>query len=144
MKKLLLSAATVLFSLFLYASAPTEKVLQSFNQSFKNVQEVKWYDVPDGCYEVQFTQDEVKARIKYDNEGNIMQTTRYYAAEQLPLFVRAKVNSRYAGKSIFGITEVTNEYSVTYHIVLFDKTHWYHIKSDNYGAMYLDKKFKKA
>ena len=54
------------------------------------------------------------------------------------------MNEKYPGKKIFGITEVSDNEKVTYHIVLEDEKYWYNVESDATGVIKLDKKLEKA
>lgn len=146
MKKLVTVAVTALLSLSIYATPPSavnEKVLQAFEQSFKNVSDVVWHEYKD-CFEVKFTQNAIDSRITYDPNGNILKTIRYYGEEQLPLFVRAKLQKQFAGKKVFGVTELASEGELDYYIVLEDATTWSHVKCASTGNMQVYKKYKKA
>lgn len=144
MKKVLI-AAMLLASVATYAAPPeiSEKVLKAFKETFSNAKDVSW-DEFDNYYAVKFKDTEIDTRVKYDKEGNIMQTTRYYFEQQLPPFICAKVKKRYAGKKIFGVTEVRSDSELTYYIVLEDDKNWTTIKSDAFGSFQLHEKFKKA
>ena len=117
-----------------------KKVLKVFATSFPEVQETTWYNY-DTYYSVYFKNtDGSKCRIDYDPEGNIMSTTRYYSAEALSPFIRAKVKRKISpGKKIFGVTEVSSADELAYHIVLEDEKNWYNIKSDAIGSISLEK-----
>lgn len=146
MKKLLLTAATAFFSLAVFAAEPTavtEKVLQAFQTSFKDAKQVVWEEYTD-MYEVRFMHNNIKSRIIYDTEGNIIKTVRYYSEGQLPMLVKAKIKEKYADKKVFGVTEVASAENVVYHIVLEDAETWMNIECDAYGHSTVVKKFKKA
>ncbi len=148
MKKILVAAAIILSSTTSFATntepAPvTEKVLQAFEQSFKNAEKVSWHEYLN-YYEVKFLHNDVDSRIVYDAEGNILKTTRYYGEEQLPLFIRAKLDRQYKGKKVFGVTELAAEGELDYYIVLEDAKTWTHVKCNATGSMEMQKKYKKA
>ena len=139
-------AVTALLSLSIYAAPPAavnEKVLQAFEKSFKNASDVVWNEYKD-CFEVKFLHNSIDSRITYDVDGNILRSIRYYGEEQLPLFVRAKLQKQYAGKTVFGVTELASEGELDYYIVLEDATSWNHVKCTSTGHMEVYKKFKKA
>ena len=73
-----------------------------------------------------------------------LSTTRYYTEQNLSPAIRAKVNEKYPGKKIFGITEVSNSENLTYNIVLEDEKYWYNIESDATGIIKLNKKLEKT
>ncbi len=144
MKKILaLCLAAVLTTASVSAAPVTEKVLKVFSASFPEVTETTWYNY-DNFYAVYFKDlDGSKCRIEYDPQGNILSTTRYYSGEALSPFIRAKVNQKFPGKQIFGVTELSSDEELAYHIVLEDEKNWYNIKSDAVGAISLEKKMKK-
>jgi hypothetical protein len=145
MKKLII--LTCLFAaLSVAASAPpevTEKVLKAFNETFMKATDVVWHETQN-YYEASFKQSEIISKAIYDAEGNLLRTTRYYSQENLPINILTKLQKRYAGKSVYGVTELSSEDEVSYHITLQDETNWYMIKADNFGNLELSKKFKKA
>ena len=128
------------------ASAPpevNEKVLKAFEETFAKATDVVWHEMANS-YEARFKQSEIVIRASYDMDGNLLRTTRYYSEENLPINILTKLKKKYAGKSIFGVTESATEDEVTYHIVLQDDKNWYLVKSDSWGSMELSKKYKKA
>lgn len=143
-KSLLIIAIAFLSATVVNADPVNEKVLQTFKASFPEVKQTTWYDY-DSYYAVYFTNpDNSKCRIEYDFNGNVLSTTRYYDEAGLSPFIRAKVNEKYPGKSIYGVTEVSNGQGLTYNIVLQDENKWYNITSDSMGSLHLDKKMEKA
>ena len=126
------------------ASIVTEKVLKVFHEAFPEVKQPVWYNF-DNYYEVYFTNaDNSTCRIDYSPDGIVLSTTRYYKSQNLSPAIRAKVNEKYPGKTIFGITEVSNSDMVTYHIVLEDEKYWFNIQSDATGNITLEKKLTKT
>jgi len=145
MKKLIIF--TCLFAvLSATASNPpevSEKVLKAFNETFMKATEVVWHEVQN-LYEASFKQSEVISRAIYDQDGNLLRTTRYYSQENLPINILTKLQKRFAGKSVYGITELSTDDEVSYHITMQDEKNWYIIKADNWGGLELEKKYKKA
>jgi hypothetical protein len=145
MKKLII--LTCLFAtLSVAASSPpevTEKVLKAFNETFMKATDVVWHETQN-YYEASFKQSEIISRAIYDADGNLLRTTRYYSEENLPINILTKVKSKYEGKTIFGVTELTSAEEVSYYITLEDAKNWYIVKADNMGSMELSKKYRKA
>ena len=145
MKKLVYLSA-LLLSLAASAAPPfeiNEKVLKAFKETFASAQEVLWQEMDNNC-QATFKQSEMKIRAIYDNEGNLLQTVRYYGGTGLPPNILAKLNKKYAGKEIFGVTEITSDAEVTYQITLKDDKNWYTIESDPYANLQQKEKFKRA
>jgi acyl-CoA synthetase (AMP-forming)/AMP-acid ligase II len=145
MKKLIIF--TCLFAaLSATASNPpevSEKVLKAFSETFMKATEVVWHEVQN-LYEASFKQSEVISRAIYDQDGNLLRTTRYYSQENLPINILTKLQKRFAGKSVYGVTELSTDDEVSYHITMQDEKNWYIIKADNWGSLELEKKYKKA
>jgi hypothetical protein len=120
-----------------------EKVLKAFNETFAKATDVVWHETQN-AYMASFKQSEIITRATYDTDGNLLRTTRYYAEENLPIHIRAKLKTKYSGKKVHGITEITEDDEVAYHIVLQDEKNWYVVKSDNWGSFELTKKYRKA
>jgi len=144
MKRIFLAAASLFCSMIVLSAEPVnEKVMQAFTQSFKNVQDVVWHEYAT-YYEVNFKQKDISARISYDADGNIVKSLRYYAEDQLPFYVRARLQKQYAGKKIFGVTELLEWDQMNYFIVLEDEKGWTHVKCNGAGSMETVKRYKKA
>lgn len=145
MKKL---AILILLFVALGATASTppevnEKVLKAFKETFVKATDVVWHEM-DHSYEANFKQAEIVTRAIYDAEGNLLRTTRYYLEESLPIHILTKLKKRYSGKSVFGVTEISENEDVSYYISLQDDKNWYIVKSDSWGSTELTKKYRKA
>lgn len=145
MKKILLAAATLLFTATSFATERpvTEKVLKVFQQSFTNAENAKWHDYTN-YFEVAFKHNSIDTRICYNPDGDILKTVRYYSGTHLPLFVQARLQKVYGEKTVFGVTEIAIEGDTIYHIVLEDKASWLHVACNVFGDMSVTKKYRKA
>jgi hypothetical protein len=145
MKKLIY-LAVLLTGLSASAATPPEisaKVLKAFKETFVNAENVTWKEMDNSC-QANFKLSEIQVRAVYDNDGNLLETVRYYGEQTLPPNILAKLKKRYAGKEVFGVTEISSENEVSYHITLKDEKHWYTIKSDPYANFQQTDKFKRA
>jgi len=120
-----------------------QRVLSSFTQTFSYAEDVVWQE-DNHLYQANFWQGGINIRARYDDQGNLLETIRYYFEKQLPPVVLAKVKKKYSGKSIFGITEISSDENTTYYITLQDEKNWYTVKSDIYGNLQRFDNFKKA
>ena len=145
MKKLIILAS--LFAVLgTKASTPpevSEKVLKAFSETFMKATDVVWHEVKN-FYEASFKQSEIISRAVYDQDGNLVRATRYYSQENLPINILTKLQKRYAGKSVYGVTELSTGDEVSYHITMQDEKNWYIIKADNWGSLELEQKYRKA
>ena len=120
-----------------------EKILKSFTQTFIYAQDVVW-DEKDNVFQANFWQGEINIRAKYDDQGNLLGTIRYYFEKQLPPNIVSKIKKKYPGKFIYGVTEVSSDDEVNFFVKLQDDKNWYTIKSDAYGNLQQTDKFKRA
>jgi hypothetical protein len=120
-----------------------DQVSKQFKETFPAAVDVKWYDY-ESFYEVVFKNNDMLCRVKYDLKGNIISTRRDYHEKDLSLFIVAKVKEKYAGKKIFGVTEITSSDGISYNIVLEDDKNWININSDESGNISQVQKLKKA
>jgi len=146
MKTLIFAMMLFLGSTVVSASAPpdvNEKVLNAFHKTFKDPKEVNWHEYDD-FYEVSFKQDEIKTRVRYDNDGNVLVTLRYYFESQLPPYIRSSIMMKYPKRSIYGVTEIFSENTLYYYVTMEDAKHWYTVRSNSSGELEQTEKFNKA
>jgi hypothetical protein len=141
--KQILFAAALFLGLTSSAEVPNEKVLNAFEKTFSQATDVKWQDI-DNNFEASFTQADVKLRVQYDAEGNIIRSIRYYKAHMLPILIQSKIQKKFSDKKIYSVTEITSTESIGYHIILEDAKTWTNVKSDMYGNLTIESKFTKG
>lgn len=120
-----------------------EKVMKQFETVFPTVENARWFE-NDGNYEVYFIKDDVQCHISYNQNGKVISTRRYYSGAQLCPFIKSKVTEKFAGKSIFGVTEITNRNELLYVIVLEDENTWTNVQSNSVGELTVLEKMQKA
>jgi len=108
------------------------KAVKNFKKTFKNVTNEKWYEMPDG-YRVNFTVKDIRCRLDYDKNGNLMHTIKYYDEKKLPVEVRRLVVSTYLDYSIRTVEEIEVPHNTLFYVIhLEGETNWINIKvSDN-------------
>ncbi len=105
--------------------------------------QVKWVEKPNS-YLVTFKQNDILTRVNYDRNGDFVSSIRYYSGKNLPVTVICRLEREYAGKRVFGVTEVSAENGTEYFIKLQDDKNWYTIHSDASGNLEKIEKFRKA
>ena len=146
MKKIIFAMIVLLGSASVFAGTlPTvnEKVLKAFEQTFRDPKDVTWHEFTN-YYEVDFNEESIKTQVRYDEDGNIIGTTRYYFEEQLPPFIVSQLKKKYPDRSVYGVTEIYNQTDLTYYITMEDGKNWYSVKSNSMGVLEQTDKFKKA
>lgn len=138
--------AVLLIGISATAATPpevNEKIMKAFKSTFTGAENVVWNETENNA-QANFKLDEIQVRASYDNEGNLLETVRYYGEKNLPPNIMGKLKKKYPGKQVFGVTEITSETEVSYYISLKDDTHWYKVKSDPYANLQQTDKFKRA
>jgi hypothetical protein len=125
------------------AGGISEKILQIFKQTFPKAEEVKWAEQTDKVT-VDFKDGGISTKIEYDKDGNFISSVRYYTEKDLPLNILCKLQKKFPGKTVFGVTEMTTESEVNYYIKLEDATSWMTVKSGQDGNLEITEKYKKA
>ncbi|MFI5185306.1 MAG: hypothetical protein ACHQF0_01130 [Chitinophagales bacterium] len=146
MKKIIFVMTMLLGSATIFAATPpkvTQKVLKAFEETFKNPTDVTWHEYTN-FYEVDFNEDEIKTQVRYDSEGNIIGTTRYYFEKQLPPFIISRLKKKYPERSVYGVTEIYSETDLTYYITMEDDKNWFTVKANPLGSLEQTEKYKKA
>jgi len=146
MKKLIFALTMLLGSAITFAAAPpevNEKVLKAFHETFKDPKDVNWHEY-ENYYEVEFKQDEIKTQVRYDSDGNLTGTTRYYFEKQLPPHIIANLKKKYPQRTVYGVTEIYTENDLQYYVTMEDEKNWYTVKSNPLGGLEQTEKFKKA
>ncbi|HEX7754012.1 MAG TPA: hypothetical protein VF421_01605 [Niabella sp.] len=145
--KLFILTAALLFGLNAMATTihPTvnEKVLKTFNEVFTNAQDVQWSTTAEYS-EASFSAGSVTSRAMFDNSGKLIRTIRYYNENHLPSTIIYKLKNKYAGREIYGVTEVTNTEGISYNVVLRDSKNIYNVAVSNDGSITLASKFKRG
>lgn len=121
-----------------------EKVLKMFHRDYPEAQNETIYHVGDS-YMIYFKNaiENVAYRIYYNTSGDILQTMKYYSAEDLSPFIRSRVTTKYKNKTISSVTDVTNDSEHFYQIVLEDKKFWIYLNVNEKGNMQVEKKLQK-
>jgi hypothetical protein len=144
MKKTVVTLAVVLLAICSFANPPvTEAVLKQFNAVFPAAENARWFEADDH-YDVYFEKDEVKYNIRYDKNGKIVSTRNYYTGAKLCPFLKSKLAEKYPGKTVFGVTEITNSNEMFYVINLEDDKKWTTVRVDAVGQINEVEKLNKA
>lgn len=142
MKKILALFAGCLVFASTYAD-PNEKVLKAFKETFTAATNVKWSDLDDS-YFVSFSNAGTMSRVRYDKEGNIIASTRYYQPNQLPMNIFTKLKKQYKNQDLFGVTEVSAGEDIVYFVKMQDGKNWTTLRVDTEGNSEVFEKYKKG
>ena len=120
-----------------------EKIRELFHHQFPEIEKATFYSYADS-YEVHFIKENNSSeKVYYNSDGEIIETIKYYSQSKLEPFIKEKLNKKYKGKTIFGITELQSNTEHFYKIVLQDNNKWYFVKSDDKGSLNIETRLKK-
>jgi hypothetical protein len=105
------------------AHSSNPKASKDFNQTFKNISDEKWYKLSNG-EAAEFTRDNAKTIVVYDQKGNWKFTLTSYAETKLPVDVRKILAQQYFGYTITLAEEIKVEESLIYLIHLENEKVW--------------------
>lgn len=143
MKKIIALTAASLFIITAFAAAPGSKVIQAFNQTFPNAENVKWYDDKAG-YFVSFYQDGNFEKVLYNKDGDFIFSWKYFSGKDLPTSVIMSLNKKYGESKILGVTEVTSQENVNYEIKISKGSTLYSVTTLADGKIVKEEKYNQA
>jgi hypothetical protein len=151
MKKFTILFSSLLMGISVFAFDPgkmDKKLLQLFNASFPNAENVTWEELPNS-YVLSFVENGIRTRVRYKNDGSYgSNITRYYLEIKLPATISASIKDSNPDKKIFGVTEVTSVTSncrqTEYYVILEGEKAFTTVKADKEGNIVVVDKFRKA
>jgi len=118
----------------------SERAKKALSSQFPKAESIKWIENKNGqSYTAYFWLYDVKTVANYDSNGELVSILRYYHEDRLPMDAMTLLKSKYADKSIAGITELTVGDDVSYYIKLEDNAHWYTVKISGNGMEQTEK-----
>lgn len=124
-------------------AAIPKKMQQHFQQDFPDAKEEVFQTGDIACSFYFKRPDSSSCRVYYDLDGNMTKKIEYYKSAQLSMFIRARLNEKYANKTIFGVTETTSTRGHIYEIVLQDQKKWYYVNCNDSGEIDIQKELTK-
>ena len=144
MKRSLLLLVFVVCTFVALAHPPvSEKVKAIFDASFPSARSVVWTEF-DNFYQVYFVKDDIQCRVYYDFNGNVIRSRRDYSGDNLNPFLTAKLLTRFPGRKIFVVNEVSTDQETFYLVHLEGATEWIQVRCDPTGDISVVNKLKKG
>ena len=139
MKKAILYVAS-LFIMAAIAAEPGSSLQKKFNETFPNAKNVKWADDKAGYY-VSFMQNGDFKKAFYNTEGDFICSWKYSDGNDLPVNIIIKLNKKFEGAKIIGVTEYTSENNTLYNIKLSKGQKLYSLDMSSDGGISDEQKF---
>jgi len=144
--KIVLTAIVMLFAVTAFAVESenvTPKVKAAFQSNFSKASQVSWEKTSD-FYFATFQLNNCGVTAAYNEEGELVGTSRKISAEQLPLSISLAIAEKYAGLEMDKTaTELTYEGQTRYYINVESKTHVIKLKCYTGGEISVESKIKK-
>ncbi len=147
MKKLFIALLITVLGSTAFAAGgnpQNEKVVLTFSTAFSNAKNVTWVEMKEeGVFHASFEMEDEKFDVFIDEEGEVLATTRYITAKQLPMAVTKQLAVKYAGYAISpSIIEYSAQDETGYYITLSSEKNTVIVKADSAGSLSIFKKQK--
>ncbi|MBC7889959.1 MAG: hypothetical protein H7Z13_18945 [Ferruginibacter sp.] len=148
MKKLvtILTVAVMLFSVFTFATDSDKvnaRVKASFLTDFSAASDVSWEKTSD-FYFATFIMNKVEVNAAYNEEGQLVGTSRTMESSQLPISISLAVAKKYAGYEVSKkALELTYEGETRYYLTVANDNQVLKLKSSANGNLEVERKIKK-
>lgn len=148
MKKVttILTVAVMLFSVFAFATDSDNvnaKIKTAFVNDFSTASAVKWEKISD-FYFASFTINNVELNAAYNEDGELVGTSRTMESSQLPMSLSLAVAKKYGGYTVGKrALELTFEGETRYYITIANDKQAMKLKCSANGLMQVERKIKK-
>ncbi len=149
MKKMmtLVTAAALLFTTTAFATGGEEtvtvKVRQAFSKDFAGALKVNW-EAKENYYFAEFMLNNTRFSAAYDEDGQLVATSRVIKTDQLPLALTQVLNDRYNGyEQARTATEVTHEGQTSYYLSVANDKQVLYLKAGPNGDISVEKKMRR-
>ncbi len=148
MKKLMtmVTAAVLLLSTSSFANNGNnvnEKVKAAFSKNFTRAMEVSWEQKND-FYFASFTVNNVKMEAAYNQDGELVATSRMIELAQLPLALSMALNEKYPGYTFANTaTETTYENQTSYYFTIANSRQLLKLKGTANGDITEESRIKR-
>lgn len=144
MKKLLIILG-IAASSFTYANEPvSRKVMDAFATDFAKVNAVQWQSLEaSGLYQATFLYNGEELNAFYNEEGEMVGTSRYIKKSQLPLMIQKEIAAKYDAHFITTIIERNLNGATTYFVTIDSNKNALMLQANATGELSVYKKIKK-
>jgi len=144
--KMILTALVMLFAATAFAAGGenvSPKVKAAFENDFSKASQVNWEKTSD-FYFASFMLNNVRVDAAYNEEGELVGTSRSITAEQMPLNVSLSIAEKYAGYELAkNAIELTYEGQTRYYITVANGKQTVSLKCFSNGDLEVEGKTKK-
>lgn len=148
MKKMITmaTAAVLLLATSAFANGGNQvntKVKEAFQKDFSKATKVNW-ETKENFSFAEFTVNNVLFSAAYNEEGELVATSRTIKTDQLPMAVSLALNEKYAGYTFANnLTEVTYERQTSYYLTVANEKRVLRLKVSASGDITVESKTKR-
>ena len=121
MKNLICVLVIIFYGLVACAQSPPSRVSERFSILFPNVKNVKWEQVEENEWEVEFEKKGSKISASFDTEGVWQETESELKHNCLPTFVKVKLTLSYWGYKMSEVEKIEKSDFWGYEITMINK-----------------------
>jgi hypothetical protein len=141
MKALLLSGLLAASTLAVSAKAPRKgqvlsyRAHQNLQSLFGNVKDLSWSEAKNNMIRADFTAGDESVTTFFDEQGEVVATTRTLTRDQLPFRLRLDLDQRYAGAKVINMIELSSQTELAYFIEIEKNGKREMLKGYDYGKL---------
>lgn len=135
-KKLIVAFFTLaIFTTTAFAADVNYKAVKHFKDHFKNVSNVTWVTTRENYTKVSFEEDGTQMEVFYNNEGEVVASSKKIELNSLPAKATARISKRYSAPEyiVKECIELTNDDETASYVSLFRKNEKIILKVDQDG-----------
>lgn len=141
-----LTAAVMLFTSSAFATGKdnvTAKVQAAFLTDFKSAGNVKW-EKKEGFYFATFSINNISIDAAYNEDGELLATSRKLEISQLPLSVSLQIGKKYSDYTLVGqVSEINFEGQTHYYFTIENSKQSLNLKCSGDGEVSVESRKKK-
>jgi hypothetical protein len=107
------------------------KVLESFENYFRDAAHVQWFSIGKDRLEAKFTVNEARETAFFDNQGELLAATRPVQVTDLPLQVSLEMIHEFPNSAVRYAVEYNSHGSTTYILTLESSSDWKTVRVNN-------------
>lgn len=142
----ILTAAVMLFSVFAFATDSDNvnaRVKAAFVSDFSAASTVSWEKISD-FYFAKFTVNHVEVNAAYNEEGELVGTSRTMESSQLPISISLALAKKYEGYTVSKrALELTYDDNTHYYVTIVNERQLLKLKCSVNGTLMVERKIKK-
>lgn len=119
------------------------RIQYAFKKEFAGAVAIKWEQLPENIYQVQFMYNNQRLNAFYDGNAELVATGRFIIEESLPLTVQTNIARKYASYRLLQAIELTRNNETSYLLTFESEQFKLEVLASTSGNMDVFKKEKR-